>query len=131
MNIGVFFKHKETGGGIYQYLVSLLTALARPEGENRIHLFYRWEMPPLPEPAKSLVTPVKLSPAAPPIDRFPDHSMDPCRVLWNGKIVRFKAQPLTQELRTESIRNGIELMLYPTPEREAFETGIPYIMAVH
>jgi len=129
MNIGVFFKHRESGGGIYQYFLTLLDALRDARSAHQVYVFYRWVVPPL---HCTSIRPVRLVPEN---DRpeYPGPGVSPIanEVSWNGRVIRFQAQPLSKELLSASITHGIDVMLYPTPEREAFEAGIPYVMAVH
>lgn len=51
--------------------------------------------------------------------------------IHNDERITFRTKPVTQELRAEISKHKIDMMVYPAPERESFEVGVPYIMAIH
>ena len=133
MNIGVLFKHHPFGGGIYQYFLAMMETLSGLDERDRIYLFYCHANESIHKFNASGISLIKLP-------RNKDVSSDSVgkdppshryKTVHGGKEISFKTKPLTEALKKEATLNEIDLMIYPTPERESFETGIPYIMSIH
>ena len=133
MNIGIFFKHARYGGGIYQYFLSLMDCIIENSGEDNFILFHSHDPEYFTDFRTAGIKTIKLntkkhvSPDFDPKQDLDNHY----EVFYKGKKVVFKTRSLTSELKIEAEKHNIELMLYPAPEHESFEVGIPYIMVIH
>lgn len=123
MRIGIHPTLKRHDGGIYQYSVQVLRGLAAQtdgSGHEFIVFAHNPDEPILAElehPAWSVRTfrpPWKLEPS---IDLTAECDVD---------------RPGRQEdMREWLLECGVELMFYPAPHRLSFETGLPFVMAIH
>ncbi|RLB83733.1 MAG: hypothetical protein DRH17_00840 [Deltaproteobacteria bacterium] len=133
MKIGVFFKHEKTGGGIYQYFLTLIDCIRNFNGEDRFFLFHCYNIESLSAYRRADIKTIRLqSEKNCPLKVVSRRGLDPCHeAIHHGKRVFFRTRSLTSELKIEAAKHKIDLMLYPAPERESFEVGVPYVMAIH
>lgn len=128
MNIGVFFKHEKSGGGIYQYFLTVMECLKRITGKGD-HFFLFYCHDPgcgcLTDFQEAGITTVKLEAHTQEIEAGSDFS-----AIHEGKTVYFKTRPYSTVLSIEAKSHNIDLMLYTNVERESFESGIPYLTAL-
>ena len=133
MKIGILFKHAKTGGGIYQYFLALMDCLRSFNGEDQFFLFHCNNIESLSVYRKAGIKTITLqSEKDSSFKVVHTHRLNPCHeAIHNGKRVFFRTKSLTSELKIEAAKHKIDLMLYPVPERESFEVGVPYVMAIH
>lgn len=131
MNIGVLFKHHPRGGGIYQYFLSIMESLRSAGAGDRVFLYHCYDLDDIHAYRQSGIVTKVFSQCETGRNRFDDPPSLDYKVRYSGEDILFRTKPLTRELRREAMKDGIDLMIYPSPERESFETGIPYIMSVH
>ena len=125
MNIGVFFKHKQSGGGIYQYFQSVMDNIKRIQGDDRYFLFYCHEPDTLSEYTDAGIRAICLNQSSFLKEGEADYS-----AYYEGKKVTFRTKPYSRELIFECRKNDIQLMIYTNAEREAFECGKPFLTAI-
>jgi len=127
MRIGIHPALKRHDGGIYQYTVTFLNALfdlstsAESSWEHEFVVFTH----DVDDPALTKFTDSRWSvqPFRPPWAPQPVLDLDgPC------DPDSAKEQP---DMRAWLQECGIDLMLYPSPHRLSFESGIPFVMAIH
>jgi glycosyltransferase involved in cell wall biosynthesis len=148
MIVGVVPFMKGRGGGIYQYSLAILKALREFEdirSKNQFVIFTEdiydanlvsskgkeWVVQPLiPSSLKQrwehLLLKVYGAKRLLEISRRLRRGSQTIRVLPNPDLVYYR-QDISRWFR----HFGVELMLYPAPNSLSFETGIPYIMAIH
>jgi glycosyltransferase involved in cell wall biosynthesis len=145
MKIGIFLNLPASGGGAFQYSLTVVHCLQRYDDKNEYVLFY------LPESAF-------------PIQPFVREGWQTACIFNRWQLIarrmahalgyksfgtwrdKFRARRFVSESRPQdeptSIRHrkmyqqrmeqyGIELMIYPAPTTVAFEVTMPYIFAVH
>lgn len=133
MNVGIFFKHDRAGGGIYQYFLSLIDCARRWKRQDRFFVFHASDIGLISTDPSSRIRLVMLGEDGlnPPEACESGCDQTGYEVAYGDKKIVFRSRPLTPELTVAANRCRIDLMIYPTPEREAFEVGCPYIMAMH
>lgn len=151
MSVGVFTTLDRHGGGIYQYSMMVLHALDQLRGElNPVIVHERvrrevldpwkssgWDVISLGPPtswvlARRALVEVVGEHATARATAFARRAVSQARgdrspavpVAENGLLTRRGAG-----LRLR--RRGIDLMLYPAPTPRSFESGVPYVMAIH
>ncbi len=127
MRIGILPALKRHDGGIYQYSVTMLNALydlstAADSPWNPEFVVFAHE------PSDPVLTKMDHSP----------WSVKPFRPPWAPKPaidlneIPDPDSPQEQPDMRDWFREcGIDLMLYPSPHRLSFESGIPFVMAIH
>lgn len=147
MHLGVVPLLDGDSGGIYQYSLSVLKALARPEvlaPGDRVTLFVHnpkalkatglnapeWAVRSLSPPSmrRRLSGIARAIPGAGALIRAMRSRRGPGapRIPFDLDLPRRNPR-LGQWFRA----NGVDLMLYPVPMSIAFESGVPYIFTVH
>lgn len=125
MNIGVFFKHKPSGGGIFQYFLTVLKAIQMMPGDDQFFLFmchgFDSEFLPYTERFQVIRLDGDQEPTA--LEGYP--------VQFDDQTVVFRTRPYSGELATAARANHIDLMVYPNIERESFEANVPFVSAFH
>ncbi|UCE60068.1 MAG: glycosyltransferase family 4 protein [Phycisphaerales bacterium] len=125
MRIGIVPSLKPHDGGVYQYSLTMLHALA--EGRDK-------------RDSDEIVVFAHDAghPAVAELERREGCSVKPFRPPWKAERSAVLQTPrnLDEVLPQRDMRQwyhecGIELMVYPNPHRLSFETGIPYVMAIH
>ncbi len=123
MRIGIHPALKRHDGGIYQYSVTVLRAL-HALSDSSVHEFVVFSHTP--------DDPVLVA-----LDH-PAWTIRSFRPPWSPKsCVDLNAEcdldaPLEQpDMREWILECGVDLMLYPSPHRLSFESGIPFVMAIH
>ncbi len=132
MNIGIFFKHKPSGGGIYQYFLTIAKSLISANSKDHFYLFHCYDLPFIESLNRDGIIPINLQHIS-TYDKydFEKGNFDGRQVIiHNGKEIYFKTKSYTEELKIACQKCGIDLMLYTNIERESFESGIPYITAL-
>jgi glycosyltransferase involved in cell wall biosynthesis len=144
MRIGIVPNLNPSAGGIYQYSLTLLRALHEWKTDDQFVVFTQqtdgralsfeaegWQITPLqpPVPRKALDGLRSAVGEGPHREawRWLRGVIHQARAtLPNPDVVR--SQPhVSQWLH----RCGVELIIYPSPNRLSFETGFPYVMAIH
>lgn len=123
MRIGIHPALKRHDGGIYQYSVTVLRAL-RALADSTNHEFVVFAHEPDDAVLRSLDHPAwAIRPFRPPWGSAPciDLNAD-----CDPDVPQ--EQP---DMREWLLECGIDLMLYPSPHRLSFESGIPFVMAIH
>lgn len=128
MNIGIFFKHSPTGGGIYQYFLSVMESIPLFQNKDRFFLYHCHDLDGLESYAQAGITTVNLSSTE---TESPEPTGGSYEVTHNGQIVRFKTRPFSKALERAARGHDIDLMLYTNIERESFECGVPFVTAFH
>ncbi len=128
MNIGVFFKHKPSAGGIYQYFLSIMESIQSFHGEDNFFLYHCHNLDGLDNYKQAGITTCNLSQQPITTSKGVDELHD---VLHKGKKIRFNNRSFSKELETAAKNHQINLMLYTNIERESFESNLPYITAFH
>ena len=126
MNIGIFFKHDRTGGGIYQYFLSVMESVAHMNSTDRFFLFYCHAPEFLDDYLKARITAVKLNGPG-----NSEATADGYEAWHDGKKISFKTPPCSEELRKATVQHAIDLMVFSNIERESFESRLPYLTALH
>lgn len=149
MRIGILPTLNAATGGIYQYSLATLRALdewARHGCDDEFVLFVR----PQQTPPSGLGSNWRFMPLSPPTglkDLRRIVTSVAVREGWRWLRLRAKQKSGSgndriPETNLDTVRQrpdmnlwfrecGVELMLYPYPEVLSFETGIPYVMAIH
>jgi glycosyltransferase involved in cell wall biosynthesis len=149
MRIGIFPSLNPSGGGVYQYSLTMLWALHEwKEGQSEddfvifagepLHPILRslngghWTVIPLEQPASRQQT-LKLLRGI--------IGEGPHRDAWRrmrGMIQRHRVTAVNPDvirsrpdMTPKFLHSGVELVLYPVPQSASFEVGIPYVMAIH
>ena len=125
MNIGIFFKHKPSGGGIYQYFLSFMDCIRKWNSQDRFFVFCCHNLDVIDEYLNDGINVIVFSNTD---NKNDDHGY---KAIHNGKEVYFKSKPFSEELKLASEKYQIDLMLYTNIERESFESGKPFITALH
>jgi glycosyltransferase involved in cell wall biosynthesis len=150
MRIGIVPSVNPTSGGIYQYSLTMLHAIDawRNDGcEDEFVVF----APGVPHPA--LVSLTEHGWTLKPLTRPPSCQQQALHVLrrivgegphreawrWLRRARQWNETPLPDpdivksrpDMKRWLRRCGTDLMLYPVPSALSFETGIPYVMAIH
>lgn len=133
MRIGILFRHGKIGGGIYQYFLSIMDSLARCNREDEIFLFHTQNIERLPAYREAGIRTIQLDNGESYSGQLPSAGgLNPAYdAIHNNKRIKFRTKSLTQELRAEISKHNIDMMVYPAPERESFEVGVPYVIAIH
>jgi|CXWL01.1.fsa_nt_gi glycosyltransferase involved in cell wall biosynthesis len=123
MRIGIHPALKRHDGGIYQYSVTVLRAL-RALSDSTDHEFVVFAHQP-DDPVLGALD-------------HPAWAIRSFRPPWGPKSrIDLNAEcdldaPLEQpDMREWLLECGVDLMLYPSPHRLSFESGIPFVLAVH
>lgn len=137
LTIGVLGSEDPEKGGVYQYALSLVRALASaPEPSVQFVLFATdrypgvedllrrgWRLEPPPAVSVS-VTPGRLAARITHARRHvAAHAAKRLGVIARARTNR----ELQQRVRSA----GVDLMIYPIPTPLAFQAGVPYVMAIH
>ncbi len=141
MRIGVYIAGESPTGGNYQYSLTLVSSLrmikeSRQSGDDYV-IFRSSERLKLPQDVTSGFAVVDL-----PGDSIYFRVLKRLSATLKysaGKINLFQKTGRTKEYRLKHnkklhdflVKNGIELMIYPSAEAMSFETAIPYIIAIH
>lgn len=151
MKVGVFAALDRQGGGTYQYSLSVLNALDQLRGDFETVIVHDramreglepwtssgWQAiefgPPTP---RTIARRVMVQAVGESVTARTVASVR--RALGTASHGRRSPRPDTG-IGSDSMRRagawlrerGIELMLYPAPLRHSFESGIPYVMAIH
>ncbi len=151
MKVGVFPVFSRDGGGIYQYSLMILNAMDQLRGEFEPVIVHNRARRELIQPwtrsgwqVTSLGPPTPRSIARQAISRaFGESAAVRTGALvrsMTGQARRRHSGPISdatnlsrrgRRVGSRLSHNGIELMLFPAPSTLAFETGVPYVMAVH
>jgi glycosyltransferase involved in cell wall biosynthesis len=162
MRIGIIPVLHPSGGGIYQYSLSMLQALYKQRCNNDEYIIFHrpdesvpgemsieregWIFKPLSPVEFSIQPHLSLSQRSLNLLRR-GLGEGPHREVWRS-VRRRWSQKATQSGREGDLPDpdvvksqaerarwfrqcGAELMLYPAPNELSFETGIPYVMAIH
>lgn len=137
LTIGVLGSEDPEKGGVYQYALSLVRALASaPEPSHQFVLFATarypgvedllrqgWRLEPPPSVSVS-ATPGRLAARIADARRHvAAHAAQRLGVVARARTNR----ELQQRIRSA----GVDLMIYPIPTPLAFQAGVPYMMAIH
>ena len=149
MHIGIVPAMHRADGGVYQYSLTMLSALhewKEKQSEDDFVIFAdellhpilgslngrHWKVMPLEEPAPGQQT-LKLLRRIVGEGfhrdawRWMRGMIQQCQVTaTNPDVVRSRPN-MTQKF----LHSGVELVLYPVPQSLSFEIGIPYVMAIH
>jgi glycosyltransferase involved in cell wall biosynthesis len=152
VRVGIVPNLKPSAGGLYQYSLTMLRALQewKEKGCEDEFVVFAAELfqPALVSLNRCHWTVKSLMPVQPPSLGRQTLSMvrrligeGPHREAWrwlHGVIQQAKAtlpNPYMVRSRPDVSRwlhrCGVELIIYPSPNRLSFETGFPYVMAVH
>lgn len=144
MRFGLFPNLSGAEGGVYQYSMTMLNSLYQRESgrsEDEFVVFAHdrshpavasldkpgWSVLPLYPPSlkSRLRDAIKSTPAVDMLVGVRDRFKRATR--------QFNPDTITPkpELRAWFLHNRIDLMLYPNPIAQSFETGLPYIAAIH
>jgi glycosyltransferase involved in cell wall biosynthesis len=151
MRIGIVPAPNRSGGGVYQYSITMLRALAEWKEKACEDEFIVFASPAHDLTFRSLNgggwTFQPLFPAQPRSLQKEILEMlrgvvgeGPHREAW--RWLRGKFQRSLQDVDLDMVRSrpdltswlhhfGVDLMFYPEPNALSFETGIPYVMAIH
>lgn len=150
MRIGVSPALDRNGGGVYQYSLMVLHAMEQLRGELEPVIVYdaarREELRPWTTSGWRVVGPKPPTPRT-IARRAIVQVFGEDIAVRTGALVRKtmrhgdSSQPGRPDIAVGRgsqhraglwlARNGIELMLYPAPSRYSFESGVPYVMAIH
>jgi glycosyltransferase involved in cell wall biosynthesis len=142
--IGIAPDLRPNAGGVYQYSVTMLAALAEWSHAGCPYEFvvlvddiHHAALKPTPHPSW-LIRPLKSSSAKRLLKRAltkagVDHAARAAvaRVRLSGYQKDIDAIRSRPQDRAWLKGLGIDLMIYPSPDTLSFEAGIPYVMAVH
>ncbi len=128
MNIGIFFKHKPSAGGIYQYFLSVMQSIQSVHNGENFFLYHCHDLDGLKDYEQAGITICNLSQELDSTSKGVDGFYD---VWHNGKKVQFNNRPFSKELENAAKKHQIDLMLYTNIERESFECDLPYVTAFH
>src|SRR5712691_8444323 len=144
MRIGILPDLRANAGGIYQYSLTVLNALREWTFHGCTDQFVvlteenqHPALADLPSPAWSVHAsrPPSLKRTAKTVlTRFGlDSAAFDILSRLRGTSGQFDADVVKSRPEDRRWFNGlgIELMLYPTPQTRSFETGLPYVMAIH
>ncbi|MDO8630285.1 MAG: glycosyltransferase family 1 protein [Phycisphaerales bacterium] len=127
MRIGIHPTLKRHDGGIYQYSITILNALCDLSTSRDCaweHEFVVFVHEPGDPVLRRLAdSRWNIKPFRPPWARQPAINLDE----WPD-VDSPREQP---DMRAWLEECGIDLMLYPSPHRLSFESGIPFVMAIH
>lgn len=151
MKVGVLPVLDQSAGGIYQYSLTVLDAMAQLRGEMDAVIVYDparterlrpwttsgWQVvstaPPSPrKQARSTIARLFGESAAARTAAIVRKATGDAVPLAPGQLGAIADGFGVQ--RRDGVwlaRHGIELMLYPVPSRHSFEGGLPYAMAIH
>jgi glycosyltransferase involved in cell wall biosynthesis len=159
MRIGIVPTVNSALGGVYQYSLTMLHALDawRSDGcEDEFVVFasgvphpalvsttgHGWTLKPLMRPSlpqRALDGLRRIVGEGPHREAWRWLHQEAWRWLRRSRALRWDKTPLRApevvrtrpEMQCWLHRCGIDLMLYPTPSALSFETGLPYVMAIH
>jgi len=127
MRIGIHPALKRHDGGIYQYTVTLLDALrelsASPGGVWDHEFVVFAHSPDDPVLKRCVDSGWTVKPFRPPWAPHPSIDLN--------KLPEVDSPLEQSDMRAWLEECGIDLMLYPSPHRLSFESGIPFVMAIH
>ena len=125
MKIGIFAASGKDGGGVYQYTVSIISALyERPTNDN----FIIFAFPNNAHDFRAYTGPNWILKIIPNDIRAGAEEIAP-HLCGDGLSLN---KPGVSSKANAYLRDqGIDLMVYPVPTALSFESGIPYLMAVH
>jgi glycosyltransferase involved in cell wall biosynthesis len=144
MRIGIVPDLRRAAGGIYQYSMTMTNALrewsARGSSDNFVLLTNGVEDPALQLFSKPRWEVRAYQPAS--VRRTAKNILSGLGLDGATRRLLAKIRKGPTNFDVDRVRSrtqdrqwlrslGIELMLYPAPQTHAFETGLPYIMAIH
>ena len=153
MRIGIFPNLNHHAGGVYQYNQSVLHALnvwSENGCEDRFVLFWNDARHPALVPLKESYWEIRPLEKRPFRQELSDRML---RALGEGphrdalrwirrQLGTFSSEPIREVpdpdvvrhqtgLRNRFLRSKVDFLLYPQPTPVSFESGVPYVMAVH
>ena len=151
MKVGVFAALDRHGGGIYQYSLMVLQAMDELRGQlEPVIVCDRAEREELHAWAHAGWQVVRFRPRTPRtvarrviVEAFGESAAIRTAALARQATSRLRGRPVGPDSITADMprvrcrnetwlrRHGIELMVYPAPTTYSFESGLPYVMAVH
>jgi glycosyltransferase involved in cell wall biosynthesis len=136
--IGIYFHARKSSGGIYQYSLTLLSALASVRAELPCDVVVFHSSPDFPRDEfgftgwQFVFTGHRVAERIEAI--LPQSFLQNARLLisiieqlWTG----FDEPKRNIKLRRVFEGYQVDLMIYPSPRRESFESGIPYVVMIH
>jgi glycosyltransferase involved in cell wall biosynthesis len=143
MRIGIVPDLRSSAGGVYQYSITMLNALKDWSSHGCMDEFVVLTSQSDHPVLQDLKASWSVKPAGPPSFKSAAKRML-ARFGLYGKALEIHARlhstlghidvdavQSRPEDRHWLKRLGLEMMLYPTPNRMSFEVGLPYIMAIH
>ncbi len=125
MKIGIVITTNQAGGGTYQYTFSILRALYHASTKDEFVIFI-W-------PGSSFQLDEFVGPHW-TTERLDPHiisTFEDIKPYLLGDGIDLRQSEFNTQARNFFLKHNIDLLIYPAPSTLSFESGIPYIMAVH